>query len=302
MTDVSEGSGHSSGNLEGSTAAAPNGLGAGGGSDFLSVLSEGNREVAEAKGWTSPDKVNAMIESYSALEKKQGSSLTMPGENATPEERAAFFDKASSAWAPQSGDGYHYAMPAELPADFAYNQDFVTEASGWFHEAKLTPTQAQFLHDKWVGQMAGAHTQMGEHAALQADHQATQLAEANRVLQRSWGPKGSEAYETNLGKAVNAAERLGIMEDMVEMGHLAEDGHGNRKVLKPSLVEKLVKVNNAMFAEDSLGATGGSSVNPFAKDTLNLTAQTKILRDNPSRAASLLKAAGKDPAKYGLSN
>ncbi|HEX3023435.1 MAG TPA: phage scaffolding protein [Lachnospiraceae bacterium] len=40
------------------------------------------------------------------------------------------------------------------------------------------------------------------------------------------------------------------------------------------------------------GGTGGNTVNPFAKETYNLTEQGKLLRDNPAQAKELAAAAG----------
>lgn len=40
------------------------------------------------------------------------------------------------------------------------------------------------------------------------------------------------------------------------------------------------------------GKSGGGEVNPFAKETFNLTEQGRIMKENPDRAASLQAAAG----------
>ena len=96
MVDNAQGSDFSSGNPEGTPTPAPEGSGGDGGSDFLSVLSEGNRELATAKGWTGPESFDEVLTGYSALEKQQGNSVAMLGEEATPEERAAFFEKCQT--------------------------------------------------------------------------------------------------------------------------------------------------------------------------------------------------------------
>ena len=302
MTDAANGSGFSSGNPEGTPAPAPEGSGAGDGGDVLAVLSKGNRELATSKGWTGAEAFEAAMTGYGALEKQQGNSIAMLGEEATPEERAAFFDKVSEGWTPKEASGYEYKMPEGLPEDFAYSQEFVTEASQWFHEAKLNPQQAQFLHDKWVGSLAGSHALAGEAAgeaatALQASH-----AEAHKALETAWGPAGSEGYNTNQSQAVNAAEKLGLMDDLVALGYVTEDASGARTVEAKgaAFVQKLVAVNAAMFAEDGLGGGGSSGAdNPWA-GTQNLSKQSAILTENPQQAKAFITAAGKDPARYGL--
>lgn len=302
MTDAANGSGFNSGNPEGTPTPAPEGSGGDGGSDFLSVLSEGNRELATAKGWTGPESFDAVLTGYSALEKQQGNSVALLGEEATPEERAAFFEKVSDGWTPKEASGYEYRMPENLPEDFAYSQEFVTEASQWFHEAKLNPQQAQFLHDKWVGSLAGSHALAGEAAgeaakALEASH-----AEAHQALEKAWGPSGSEGYQTKQSQAVNAAEKLGLMGDLVEMGYITEDDSGARTVdaKGAAFVQKLVAVNAAMFSEDGLGGGSATADNPWAADTNNLSKQNAIYTQDPQKAKALITAAGLNPAKWGL--
>lgn len=301
MVDIAQGSDFS-GNPEGTPTPAPEGSGGDGGSDFLSVLSEGNRELATAKGWTGPESFDEVLTGYGALEKQQGNSIAMLGEEATPEERAAFFEKVSEGWTPKEASGYEYKMPEGLPEDFAYSQEFVTEASQWFHEAKLNPQQAQFLHDKWVGSLAGSHALAGEAAGEAAKALEESHAEAHQALEKAWGPSGSEGYQTKQSQAVNAAEKLGLMGDLVEMGYITEDDSGARTVdaKGAAFAQKLVAVNAAMFAEDGLGGGGSSGAdNPWA-GTQNLSKQSSIIRENPQQAKAFITAAGKDPARYGL--
>ena len=43
---------------------------------------------------------------------------------------------------------------------------------------------------------------------------------------------------------------------------------------------------------DPAGGQGGAGVNPFAKDTFNLTEQGKLFKTNPAQAKAMAAAAG----------
>ena len=98
--------------------------------------------------------------------------ISLPGEDATAEERAEFYKEISGTWTP--ADGYRFAMPDRLPESFPYDQDFAREAGDWFREAGLHPSAAQALHDRWVGKMAELH----QHEVQTANERAQEQAEA----------------------------------------------------------------------------------------------------------------------------
>lgn len=302
MTDVPNTGSADAGNPAEATTLAPNGSDAGAAPDFLSALSEDNRRIAEAKGWTGPDKINDMLASYRGLEGKIGGALSLPGEDAKPEDRQAFFDKASAAWTPKGPEGYEFALPEGLPENFAYDKDFADDARKAFHEAKLSPQQAKGLHDWWVGKMGSAHADATRAAQDQKAATEKAMQEGHAALQKEWGEAGSDTYKQAVGKAVRVAEHLGIMDELTAVGVLSEPGEGGeRAVLRPGFVSKLPAIFDALLGEDSLGTNGGRA-NPFASGSVNLTEQSRLVRDEPANAAALIKAAGKDPARYGLRN
>ena len=280
-------------------AGASDGSNAQGG-DFLSGLGldQAARESFEAEGLNTSDKVGEVYKNAYLLKQKLGNSLTVPGENATPEDRQAFFDKASKAWTPE---GYEFKMPEGLPETFAYDQDFAKEAADWFKESGLHPNQAQALHDKWVGKMAEAQSKAAE--AEQAKQQAMDEAKqkAHQDLVKEFGDPQSDGYRNIVAKAERAMSGLDAADWLTEKGILSEPGEGGaRQVLDPQGVRLLAKIADGMFAEDGLLGDGGGGKNPFASDSVNLTAQSKLLRERPQDARSLIIAAGKDPAKFNL--
>jgi len=270
---------------------------------FLSALSEGNRDFAAANGWETAD---GLLESYRSLQKSLSTSLRLPGEDASAEDRAAFYADVSKSWIPK--DGYRFKLPESLPESFPYDQAFAGEAGEWFREAGLAPEAAQVLHDKWVGKMAG---QFAEHqAAVQeaAQQQAEAAETAHRALVREYGDPDSDGYRNAVAKADRA---LGTLKTagvdltgwFAEKGALTRaDGNGLQQVVDPVAVKLLAFIHDSAFAEDGMrgfGAEGGDG-NPFESGNPDLRQQSQLLESNPLRARQMIVAAGRDPRLFGL--
>jgi hypothetical protein len=67
-----------------------------------------NKELVESKGWKSGDDA---LKSYRELEKTFSGRVKIPGEDATPEERAKFNEKIG---VPSDTDGYEISVPEEI--------------------------------------------------------------------------------------------------------------------------------------------------------------------------------------------
>ena len=76
----------------------------------------------------------------------------------------------------------------------------------------------------------------------------------------------------------------------------AEEIKGKLKEKRPSLFGK--KKLNGDDPPD--GDPPAPKDNPFKKDSLNLTKQGELVKKEPEKAKRLIKAAGKEPANYGL--
>lgn len=116
--------------------------------------------------------IGDLAKSYSALEKKMGSSINIPDENAAAEEIAAFYAKLGR---PESADGYSIAdEKAKQFRDIAFMNN-------------LTDKQARGMYD--------ALAQMGA-AAVQAsqEEQIRKAQESDAQLKAEWG----KDYATNL--------------------------------------------------------------------------------------------------------
>lgn len=263
---------------------------AGGGSsgnatDWVAGLAAENRTTVEAKGWKT---VDDGIKSYRELESRLGQALTVPGENATADDWNKLYGKLGR---PETADKYELKVDrAALPADMPYDETMSVEFRNWAHEAGLNTKQAQTLHDKYVGNFAKAFT---DNAAKVNEQQAT----AHRELVTKWGPADSDGYKREVELMSRAARNLGLADALKQGGLITADGG----IRNSQLAIALARVGKELFAEDSF-ATGDGGVlsNPFAKDSLNVTEQGKLVRSDPNKARAMIRAAGLKPETYGL--
>jgi len=246
---------------------------------------EDNRTLVEAKQWKSPEDA---IKSYRELEAHASKALKVPGADATAEDWNAFYGKLGR---PESPDKYELKLNTEaVPQDFPYDEKSAIEFRTWAHEAGLSPQQAQSLHDKFVGQQANVFTSTLE-------QRAKAEGDAHRAITTQWGDPDTEGYKHNLEYTSRAISQLGLKDSLVKGGILSSQG----SVLDPTVAFALAKVGKEMYGEDSTATNAsGTLKNPFSDEHENLTQQGQLVRSDPGKAASLIRAAGKNPASYGL--
>ncbi|MEJ8474599.1 hypothetical protein [Roseibium algae] len=270
--------------------------------DFLSSLNEDQRGIAQENGWNG---IGSVIEGYQSLNAKFSDSVALPGEGASDEQRAEFYQSVSKTWTPS--DGYSFAMPDGLPEDFPYDQDFAKEAGDWFKDAGLHPNAAQALHDKWIGKMAEAHGQSVEAANERIQAQAEAVDTAHRELVKEYGEPGTDGYNNVVAKADRAmnnltAQGIDVNGWFAEKGILSDaDDNGLQQVADPVAVKLLAFIHDRAFTEDGLSpGGGGAGSNPFDKTNPDLAAQSSLIRSDPDRARSLITAAGREPKQFYL--
>lgn len=255
-------------------------------------LNEENRALVEAKKWAGEDgsiDLNKITESYRNLEAHASKALSLPGENATQEDWDKFYSKLGR---PEKADGYELRLNTEaVPENFPYDEQSAIEFRSWAHEAGLTPRQAQALHDKFIGHQAARYT---EHAASLEKR----AGDAHREIVSEWGGADSEGYKQNVELASRAIHQLGLKDALVEGGILSGDG----AILNARAAKAFAKVGKELYGEDHM-ATNANGVlsNPFSDGpNFNLTKQGEMVRSDPKKAAALIRAAGRNPADYGL--
>lgn len=152
---------------------------------------------ADIKAWTANkgfENPEVAMTSYQNLEKlmghdRAGRTVVLPGDDASPEDRAAFLSKLGR---PDKPDGYE--MPKE-----GVDEGFVKWAKDSFHDAGLTSKQAKALTDKWQ-EFVGTRTE-----ATQQESQSRFAGETDR-LRKEWGA----AFDEKVKVVDRAAAQFGL--------------------------------------------------------------------------------------------
>jgi hypothetical protein len=281
----------SAGTPEAQTTGADNGSAAPVTTDPFSGLSEDTRSWVETKGYKSPED---LATAYKSLEQKFGGAVTVPKEDAPKEDWDKFYSKLPEAMRPpESADKYEFKRPEGLPEDLPYSDELATTSKNWMHEAGLNTKQAQAIHDKFAGYMAEQQT-----AALQAQAAAVESTHAD--LTKEWGPVDSEGFKAKQALMDRAAKNLGLADSLKRGGLVLPDG----SITDPQLAKALAAVGDSMFREDTIGNDPVAvASNPFVKDakgSLNPTAISTLVKNDPSRAARLCREAGQKPSDWGI--
>jgi hypothetical protein len=181
----------------GAGASAP--AGAGAPADWTTGLPDAARGFVQTKGWKSPAD---LLGSYQNLEKlmgadKAGRGVVLPKEDAAPEDWAAFYNRLGR---PESPDGY------KLPVPEGDAGTFVKDAAQWFHEAGLTPKQAETLAAKyaeWTGNVTGNTD------AAYEQQSALDVVD----LKKAWGKE----YDAQTELARRAIREAGLTQEEAQM-------------------------------------------------------------------------------------
>lgn len=167
-------------------------------------LPEASRSVLEHKGWLKDnpvDALNSVTESYQNLERMRGMPadrlVELPGEDAGDDAWKEVFRKLG---APDSPDGYEIPVPENLGENA-----LADKAKNWFHEAGITPKQAEIISNRWNEEM----TSLVE--GQQAETQAKRTADVD-ALKKDWG----DAFEKRVNQSAGVMESLGFSEQDVE--------------------------------------------------------------------------------------
>lgn len=128
------------------------------------------------------------------LEGKSKDAITVPGENATDEERAAFYGKLGR---PEAAEKYAFTNPVELPE--GYTPEVEAVMKGIFFKANMTATQAEMVNAEYV-----ALLKQGQEMQQQQQKEATD--KAINTLKDEW--KG-DAFKENSALAVRAFAKFG---------------------------------------------------------------------------------------------
>jgi hypothetical protein len=241
--------------------------------DWRAALSPQMRELADKKGWQSPD---AVLGSYAELER--AFSSRGPNTQQTAQQTGQPKFKSSE---------YEFTKPQNA-SDIGYNDEFASNFKSWAHAADVDPKSAASLHDNFVEWAAGT---VQRTRAQQAQARRDNAAAAETALRSAW--KSQPEFSHNMEMAQRAMRNLSpdLMGVLTKMGALASVD-GRLTVMEPVIIQAFAKVGDQMFKEDSLFGQSALNVNPFDPKTEDMTAQGRMIRDDPAKAEQLIRAAG----------
>ena len=256
------------------------------GNTWHAALNEDNRRLVENKGWKSPDEA---LKSYSELDEYRGRSVALPGDDATDEDWRAFRHKLGT---PKAAEAY------EFEGNEGADEAALQSLKGIFLEVGLDQRQAGALY----GRLSESYAQSAQaQQAAVAEARQNAMGEAKMALIDAWGNEDGSAFKRNMEAARRAVTELGGDELIGELRQIGALTHDN-EILSPVLAKLMAEVGTQLFAEDALTRGGDAlTVNPFAKDSMNLKAQGQLVNSDPQTARAMIRAAGKRPEDYGLS-
>lgn len=273
-------------------AAAPgtdlNGSGQNGKTSITATLTDDNRELWTKKGWG--DDINAAVKSYKDLQTEFSArkSLVVPADDADKETQDAFYKQVGR---PDSPDGYTFGVPEGVPADMPYDQNFAAAFKNWSHQAGLNPKQAASIHNEYVRSALAAQT-------AQAEAINGKITSTHGELTKDWGQPESEGYKKNVEMARRAMTQLDLTQSFKDAGFIDPR---SGMVTDAKVAKALARIGAAQFGEDAMFA-GPSGVidNPFSDKTFNMTKQSLLIKNDPARAAILIRASGQKPEDFGM--
>ncbi len=160
--------------------------------NWVDALPDTVKGFALNKGWDKPEKA---VESYRQLESfvgadKAGRGVVIPNDDATPEERSAFFGRLGR---PETPEGYAIKAPAGFE-----NPEYLTEVAKTFHSIGLTSAQANAI--------VAFQNQTAE------KFRAMAVAEKAELTQE-WGADNSK----NIDLSKRGAKALGLSEAQIDL-------------------------------------------------------------------------------------
>jgi hypothetical protein len=232
------------------------------------------------------------------LDKFAGSAIQIPGSDAKDEDWGSLWSKLGR---PEAPDGYEFKVPENLPENLPYDEDLAGKAKTKFHELGLNKKQAAELHDFFVEtQMSAVEAATGKMTANVTE----MVDEANTTLKAAWGDPAGETYRTNMELAGRFFDAIDpdnkLNEALQKAGFIGPD----KEVLLGPLAIAFAKAGAATLQEGVTlpgnGPGGQIGDNPFMGDKPNLTNIMALVKADPDKAVVLCKAAGKNPADFGI--
>jgi hypothetical protein len=181
---------------------------------------------------------------FDKLLQADGKMTVIPDDNATDEERAAFYAKLGR---PETPDKYDFAKPDDFPDAILYSKDSETAFKAIAHEVGMTKKQAKKTYDWYCGL-----AKMGWEKTQQEQAQATEKAIAKLKDELP-----GDAFEQTKTAAVKGFKMFA--KDVPDMYQLIESVKAEGVALgdHPAFIKFFAKISDAI-SDDSLSAGGRS--------------------------------------------
>jgi hypothetical protein len=161
-------------------------------------VNNGGGNVGEMPAWMSsmPDaykqndgfaKFGEASDAYAKFDdllKAEGNALVIPGEDATDEDRNAFYSKMG---VPETPDAYEIGKPADMSEGMEYSEELEAWYKGFAHQNHLSADQAKSMFD-------GYNQMMGEAYKAELVAEKAAIEKAENTLKDAWP---GDAYAEN---------------------------------------------------------------------------------------------------------
>lgn len=235
---------------------------------FAGIPEEPVRQMMEAKAYKNPAELAMAYHNLQKLQRNDGTVVSLPGDNATPEELSAFYGKLGR---PEAPEGYAFQFGEGVKPD----EGMVKFAQTAFHAAGLTPKQAQIVAEKWNEFAEGQNTAL-----------TGQVAEQNQAELDALATKWGANLEAHKASALRVMNAVGVSPELVSK---VEQHIGSAAV-----VELLALIGSKSGEGKFLNNGGGGDPNDPATMTPQ-QAQAKITSLNSDPAFMAKYTNGNDP-------
>lgn len=262
-------------------------------SPFAELPDEATRTWLEKRGVKD---IQSLAKLAFEQDKFTGGAIKVPGKDATPEEREAFYNRLGR---PEKADGYDFKPPAELPEDIPYDGERAKAFASKAHTLGLTKDQAAALHDWYVKDYVDAYQSMDQDKSQQT---VAQAQEETKKLEKLWGPLDGQQMKTQLAYADRALRDVGGSEVLAEFQRVGLVGSEGNMILSAPIAAMMAKFGAAVYKEDDvLRGNPAMLNNPFEEGAhFNVTAQMRLVKQDLNAALNMIAAAGKKPSDFGL--
>lgn len=246
------------------------------------------RDLMASKAYADYPKLADAYYNLNRLHSGAGDVIALPGADAKPEDRAAFYNKVNGV--PESVDGYKIEFPEGSKVD----DGFVTAAKGWFHARGLRPDQAQGLAEDW-------QKFMGQQMEQQAAAGKTANETAVTQLRTKYDAKGAGAFDQIIADGQKAVRGLGLSEDQLNRLDAANGVAANLELL--AVIGS--KMGEGRFVEGAGGGDTSTSSPEAARVEIGKLSADKAFQDslldprNPMHAANTRKWSELQRVGYG---